>query len=86
MELLKGVLDRMRGEPTFLNATLHVDPEDPAHFLLHETWRDHDDVVGVQLNQPYRREWHAALPELLAAERNIAIWTPLRTDSARSKP
>lgn len=57
MELLTGVRDAMRAEPTFLNATLHVDPEDPTHFLLHETWRDHDDIVAVQLRRPYRREW-----------------------------
>jgi quinol monooxygenase YgiN len=35
--LLHPVLDRMRREPTFVNATLHVDPADPDRFFLHET-------------------------------------------------
>ncbi|WP_439813737.1 putative quinol monooxygenase [Zavarzinia sp. CC-PAN008] len=80
LELLNGVLDAMRGEATFLNATLHVDPADPDHYLLHETWTDHDDVVGVQLGRTYRAAWHAALPDLLVGERAVSIWTPLRTD------
>ena len=77
--LLEGVLDAMRGEPMFVNASLAVDPEDDHHFLLHETWRDHQDVLDVQLHRAYRAEWHAALPDLLAEDRRIGIWTPLRS-------
>ena len=80
--VLGAVLDAMRHEAMFVNATLHVDPADPDHFLLHETWRDHDDVVDVQVHRPYRQQWHAALPELLAGERKIVVWTPLRVDAA----
>jgi quinol monooxygenase YgiN len=82
LDLLTRVLDEMRSETMFVNATLHVDPADPNRFLLHETWRDHVDVMAVQLHRPYRREWHAALPELLEAERQVTIWTPLRADAA----
>lgn len=82
MDLLTGVLDTMRTEPMFLNATLHIDPEDPNHFMLHETWRGHDDVLAVQLQRPYRRKWHSALPELLRVDRKIAIWTPVRSGTA----
>lgn len=78
--VLDGVLDHMREEQMFIAAALAVDPEDNTHFLLHETWVDHDDVVTVQLERPYRRAWHEALPELLAAERRISIWSPLRSD------
>ena len=81
--LLGAVLDAMRHEAMFVNATLHVDPADPDHLLLHETWRDHDDVVDVQVRRAYRQNWHAALPELLAGERKITTWTPLRVDAAR---
>ena len=84
LSLLNGVLDAMRVEETYINATLHRDPERPGRYLLHETWADHDDVVNVQLARPYRAEWHAALPELLDGEREISIWEPLRSDSARS--
>ena len=45
LHLLDGVLDAMRKEATFRDATLHGDPADPNHFLLHETWADHQDVV-----------------------------------------
>ncbi|HYF06173.1 MAG TPA: putative quinol monooxygenase [Acetobacteraceae bacterium] len=78
--LLGGVLDAMRSEAGFLSATLHVDPGDANRFLLHETWRDHKEVVEVELKRPYRDAWHAALPELLEAPREIGIWTPVRED------
>lgn len=77
LELLGGVLAAMRGEPTHLGHTLHVDPADPLHFLLHEVWQDHGEVVAVQLHRPYREEWHAALPDLLAEDRRIAVWEPV---------
>lgn len=78
--LLDPVLDAMRHERTFVRAALHVDPERPTVFQLHETWTDRDDVLNVQLHRPYRQEWHAALDELLAAPRQIAIWAVLRVD------
>lgn len=84
LSLLNGVLDAMRHELMFINAHLHEDPADPCHFLLHETWVDHQDVVDVQINRPYRREWHAALDELLARPRDISVWSPLRSDIGKS--
>lgn len=80
LALLEGVLDAMRAEPTFHEAILHRDPENPARFLLYETWEDHDEVLSVQLHRPYRCAWHAALPDLLAEPRDIAIWQKLRAD------
>ena len=77
LALLTGVLEAMRHEPNYRSATLHVDPADPLRFLLREVWADHEDVVNVQLGRDYRREWHAALPELLAAERRLSVWEPL---------
>ena len=81
LSLLNGVLDAMRDEAAFVNATLHSDPADPHRFLLHETWADHQDVLDVQLKRAYRTAWHAALPELLVNPREISVWTPLRADS-----
>jgi quinol monooxygenase YgiN len=80
LSLLNGVLDAMRAEPMFVNATLHADPENENRFLLHETWVSHEDVLTVQINRPYRDEWHAALPDILAGDRKISIWNPLRSD------
>lgn len=78
--LLGGVLDAMRAEEGFISATLHADPADAHRFLLHETWRDHDEVVAVEIRRAYRDAWHAAPPELLEAPREIGMWTPLRED------
>lgn len=80
LALLDGVLDAMRREPMFHHANLFEDPDDPHRLLLIETWEDHDDVVAVQMNRPYREAFHAALPEVLAAPREIAIWRPRRSD------
>lgn len=80
LSLLEPVLDAMRHEATFVRAALHVDPDDPNCFQLHETWTDRVDVINVQLQRPYRSAWHAALDELLARPRDIAIWQPLRAD------
>lgn len=80
LALLNGVLDTMRSEPMFHEAVLHTDPADDHRFMLYETWEDHEDVLSVQLQRPYREEWHAALPELLVGERDISIWQSVRAD------
>jgi quinol monooxygenase YgiN len=80
LKLLGDVLDAMRHEPTFREAVLHRDPASEYRFLLYETWESHDDVLNVQLARPYRRAWHDALPRLLACDREIEIWEPLRGD------
>ena len=80
LDLLNGVLDAMRMEEMFVSATLATDPQDANAFLLHETWQDHQDVLDVQIHRPYRDAWHATLPELLEAPREISMWTPLRSD------
>ncbi|WP_105400340.1 putative quinol monooxygenase [Neorhizobium sp. T7_12] len=82
MVLLNGVLDALRHEPMFHNAMLHADPDNENHVMLHETWEDHQDVLDVQLQRPYREAWHAALPDLLASPRDISVWHPLRGDRA----
>jgi quinol monooxygenase YgiN len=82
LRLLEDVLDAMRHEPMFHEAILHADPENETRFMLYETWEDIDDVLNVQLARPYRQAWHAALPSLLAGERDITVWRPLRADRA----
>jgi (4S)-4-hydroxy-5-phosphonooxypentane-2,3-dione isomerase len=80
LELLEALLDAMRSEPMFLEATLHRDPMSEDRFMLHETWESHEDVLNVQLDRPYRRAWHEALPHLLSQDRDISIWEPMRSD------
>lgn len=78
--LLNDVLDAMRHEPTFHEAALHHDPVSEYHFMLYETWESHQDVLDVQLHREYRRAWHDALPALVVGERDISVWTPMRSD------
>jgi len=80
LSLLTQVLDSMRSEPMFHEAHLHQDPENENHLLLYETWQDHEDVLQVQLQRPYRQAFHEALGEVLAQPRTISIWLPLRSD------
>ena len=82
LALLEPVLDAMRHEKTFVRASLHVDPEDENRFELHETWTDRRDVLEVQLNRPYRAEWHAALDGLLEEPRDVAS-VPKRMQTSR---
>jgi quinol monooxygenase YgiN len=82
LTLLNGVLDAMRDERNFIEAILHVDPKNENRLMLYETWADHDDVINVQLQRPYRQAFHQALPEMLCGERDISIWQPLRADRA----
>ena len=82
LQLLNGVLNAMRDEPTFHEAILHVDPTNENRLMLYETWEDHEEVVNVQLHRAYRQAFHQALPEMLANEREISVWRPLRADRA----
>jgi quinol monooxygenase YgiN len=80
LDLLTPVLDAMRHEPTFINAALHRDPEDPSRFMIYETWADPEELVQVQLKRDYRKAYEARLPELLREPRHVQLWRPLRGD------
>jgi quinol monooxygenase YgiN len=82
LRLLTPVLDAMRQEASFVAATLHRDPEDPALFMLHEIWADRGDLVEVQMRRPYRAAYEARLPALLRTPREARAWQPLRADAA----
>ncbi len=82
LDLLAPVLDAMRHEPAFIDAVLHQDPDDPQRFLLYETWAGLDDVVQVQMHRDYRQAYWDGLPALLAEERRVQVWKPMRGDLA----
>ncbi len=82
LDLLSPVLDAMRHEPTFVNAVLHRDPDNPLRFMLYETWTSLDDVVQVQMHRGYRRAYWDGLPALLAEDRTVQVWQPVRGDFA----
>lgn len=80
LRLLLPVLDAMRHEPTFVNAVLHRDQDDPARFMLYETWADREDLASVQMRRAYRGTYEARLPDLLREPRHATVWCPLRGD------
>lgn len=80
LALLTPVLDAMRNEPTFINAVLHRDIDDPARFMLYETWASHDDLIQVQLKRDYRQAYEARLPELVCRPRQAHVFQPMRGD------
>ncbi|MCB8820146.1 putative quinol monooxygenase [Microvirga rosea] len=80
LALLTPVLDAMRHEATFINAMLHQDPDNPARFMLYETWADLDEVMNVQIGRDYRKAFWDRLPELLSEPRHIQTWQPIRSD------
>ena len=82
LALLMPVLDAMRHEPTFINAVLHRDLENPSRFMLYETWASLDDVSEVQIHRDYRKAYWERLPELLSSPRRIETWRPMRSDFA----
>jgi len=85
LSLLTPVLDAMRHEPTFINATLHRNPDDPTRFMIHETWADRQDLIEVQIPRPYRRAYLDRLPAILRDQRQITVWQPMRSDFAFAK-
>ena len=74
------VNDAMRNEPTFVSTVLHRAADDPALFMLHETWLDLEDFYAVQMKRPYRAAYEARLPALLRAPRTMQVFEPLRSD------
>jgi len=77
---LKGVLDRMRYEPSFINTVVHRDPDDSTNLMLYETWADRDEFFTVQMTRDYRRRYEERLPHLIRSPRQMVIWQPLRGD------
>ena len=83
LDLLTPLLDAMRHEPSFIDTVLHNDSDDPTHFMLYETWADLEDLVQVQAQRAYRKAFMDRLPALLAEERQVQVWKPMRGDFAR---
>jgi len=77
LDLLETVLDAMQHEETYIAAHLSEVCGNPNRFVLHEVWSSREDVVTTQLDRPYRKDWHAALPDLLLKDREIEVLSPV---------
>ncbi len=78
------VLDAMSKEPDFINTWVHEDLNDPDMLVIYENWacsRDH--FLQHHLNQPYRKAFEAALPEMLSHERRIEFLKGIRSYPGR---
>lgn len=66
--------DRMRLEPRFLNATIHVAEEDPQQIVLHETWRGRRNFDEVEMRRDYRQEYARRMPAMLRTPREMRYY------------
>ncbi len=81
--MLFAVLDNMAAEPDFINTWVHEDINDPDTLVLYETWAcSREYFVAHHLAAPYRKDYEAALPQLLSKERSIDFLNPIRTITA----
>lgn len=78
LQAVRGIVDAMAKEDTFLSCTLHRDANDPTLFTLYERWAE-PDVASFLARQdtPYRRDYEARLPDLLQGPREPQVLVPL---------
>jgi quinol monooxygenase YgiN len=70
--VLDDLLDRMSEEPSFINYFLLQDENEPTRFVIYETWwGTAEEFSRVEAGRDYRVRYEAAVPELLAAPREI---------------
>jgi quinol monooxygenase YgiN len=73
-EMLMQVVTAMSREPDFINTWVHEDLNDPHTVILYETWAcSREYFIEHHLKKPYRQEYEAALPDLLAEPRTITF-------------
>ena len=82
LAMMHEVHARMRLEPTFVNATLHVGQDDPNQIVVHETWRDRRDFDEVQMHRDYRTEYARCMPDMVRTPREMRFYTIERSDFA----
>jgi quinol monooxygenase YgiN len=75
--MLFEVAEHIAKEPDFVSASVYEDMDDPDTIVLYESWvgsREH--LLKTQLSKTYRKEYEAALPQLLKAERRFVFLKP----------
>lgn len=79
LELVEPALEAMRREQTFINAALARDPDNPARFLIYETWSDKRDLLEAQVKRGYRGTVDERLNAIVKVLR-MESWEYLRGD------
>ena len=55
----------MKGEPTFVTATLHDDLDDPALLVVYEVWQEtRESFLANQMSKPYRADYEKVIVAL----------------------
>lgn len=67
-----GLLNGLRQEPTFIEARVHQDLDDPDVVVFYETYReDRQSFLNRVPQQPWFQEFLDKLPNLLTRERDV---------------
>jgi quinol monooxygenase YgiN len=79
---LLEVLDKMSGEPDFINTFLHRSADDPDTLVLYETWAcSREYFLAHHLKLSYRVQYETALPRMLKKPRTLEFLETIRTYS-----
>ena len=74
---LYTLVEAMKGEPSFVNAIIHDDPDHPDDIVIYETWQGtRASWLHHELTKPYRAAYEKTLAELLE-ERAAVFLTPV---------
>jgi len=76
-KMLLEVGEHIAKEPDFVSASIHEDLDDPDMIVVYETWAgSREYLLKTHLSKPYRKEYEAALPQMLKSERRIVSLRP----------
>lgn len=72
-QALYNIIETMKHEPTWIDAIVLDDPENPDDLLLYETWAGSKEAwIAEQLDREYRVPYEKIVAELV--EERIGIW------------
>jgi quinol monooxygenase YgiN len=76
-ESLFSLIQVMSSEPTFVNAIVHDDIDNPNDLIIYELWQGtKESWLAEELPKPYRKEYEEKLAELLE-DRIISYLEPI---------
>ena len=73
-KVLTDLLAPTRQEEGCINYTMHMNPQDPSHFMFYENWAS-QALLDKHLNAPHVTAFVARVDELLAEPIDLTKWT-----------
>lgn len=74
---LMSLIASVTSEEACTGIDLHQDPNDPARFMLYETWADRDFYAGEHMQTPYIQSFIQRAGDFLVAPPEISYWKRL---------